>query len=147
MATVRIYRVAELLGTTSQEVLALLKRDHGIELKSASSTLEEVVARSFVLPEFDGNAWLSAPVKGLGGRSRPLKGARHLYAEVTASSEATLILSDARTGKRYEFDLGQATAGKELEARSAGARVEILEQEKVWLHGQVIDAGMKRARQ
>ena len=34
MATVRIYKVAELLGTTSQEVLALLKRDHGIELKS-----------------------------------------------------------------------------------------------------------------
>jgi translation initiation factor IF-2 len=48
LATVRIYRVAELLGTTSQEVLALLKRDHGIELKSASSTVEEVVARSFV---------------------------------------------------------------------------------------------------
>ena len=48
MATVRIYKVAELLDTTSQEVLALLKRDHGIELKSASSTLEEVVARSFV---------------------------------------------------------------------------------------------------
>src|SRR4051812_28259617 len=48
LATVRIYRVAELLDTTSQEVLALLKRDHGIELKSASSTIEEVVARSFV---------------------------------------------------------------------------------------------------
>jgi translation initiation factor IF-2 len=48
LATVRIYKVAELLGTTSQEVLALLKRDHGIELKSASSTVEEVVARSFV---------------------------------------------------------------------------------------------------
>jgi hypothetical protein len=48
VATVRIYKVAELLGTTSQEVLALLKRDHGIELKSASSTVEEVVARSFV---------------------------------------------------------------------------------------------------
>jgi hypothetical protein len=48
LATVRIYKVAELLDTTSQEVLALLKRDHGIELKSASSTLEEVVARSFV---------------------------------------------------------------------------------------------------
>ena len=29
-------------------MLALLKRDHGIELKSASSTIEEVVARSFV---------------------------------------------------------------------------------------------------
>ena len=48
MATVRIYKVAELLGVPSQEVLALLKSDHGIELKSASSTLEEVVARSFI---------------------------------------------------------------------------------------------------
>jgi translation initiation factor IF-2 len=48
LATVRIYKVAELLETTSQEVLALLKKEHGIELKSASSTLEEVVARSFV---------------------------------------------------------------------------------------------------
>src|SRR6186997_1996190 len=48
MATVRIYRVAELLNTTSQEVTALLKRDHGIEVKSASSTIEEVVGRQFV---------------------------------------------------------------------------------------------------
>jgi translation initiation factor IF-2 len=48
LATVRIYKVAELLGTTSQEVSALLKRDHGIEVKSASSTIEEVVGRQFV---------------------------------------------------------------------------------------------------
>jgi translation initiation factor IF-2 len=48
LSTVRIYRVAELLGTTSQEVMALLKRDHGIEVKSASSTIEEVVGRQFV---------------------------------------------------------------------------------------------------
>ncbi|MBI2833116.1 MAG: translation initiation factor IF-2, partial [Acidobacteria bacterium] len=48
MATVRIYKVAEVLNTTSQEVMALLKRDHGIEVKSASSTIEEVVARQFV---------------------------------------------------------------------------------------------------
>jgi translation initiation factor IF-2 len=48
LSTVRIYKVAELLGTTSQEVTALLKRDHGIEAKSASSTIEEVVARQFV---------------------------------------------------------------------------------------------------
>ena len=48
MATVRIYKVAELLNTSSQEVMALLKRDHGIEVKSASSTIEEVVARQFV---------------------------------------------------------------------------------------------------
>jgi translation initiation factor IF-2 len=48
LATVRIYKVAELLNTTSQEVLHLLKQIHGIELKSASSTLEEIVARQFV---------------------------------------------------------------------------------------------------
>jgi hypothetical protein len=48
LATVRIYKVAELLSTTSQEVTALLKRDHGIDVKSASSTIEEVVARQFV---------------------------------------------------------------------------------------------------
>ena len=70
MATVRIYTVADLLGTTSQEVVALLKRDHGIEVKSASSTIEEVVARQFVermarqrgvkLP--GGNMFAEAPV-------------------------------------------------------------------------------------
>jgi translation initiation factor IF-2 len=48
LSTVRIYKVAELLNTTSQEVLELLKKAHGIELKSASSTLEEIVARQFV---------------------------------------------------------------------------------------------------
>src|SRR4030095_769322 len=48
MATVRIYKVAELLNTTSQEVMALLKRDHGIDVKSASSTIEEVVGRQLV---------------------------------------------------------------------------------------------------
>ena len=82
MATVRIYKVAELLDTTSQEVLALLKRDHGIELKSASSTIEEVVARSFVervarqrsisLPGGDMFAEHAAPLKG-GKKAAPAK--------------------------------------------------------------------------
>ena len=48
MSTVRVYKVAELLDITSNDVLALLKKNHGIELKSASSTLEEIVARQFV---------------------------------------------------------------------------------------------------
>jgi translation initiation factor IF-2 len=48
LATVRIYKVAEVLNTSSQEVMALLKKEHGIEVKSASSTIEEVVARQFV---------------------------------------------------------------------------------------------------
>jgi translation initiation factor IF-2 len=79
LATVRIYKVAELLDTTSQEVLALLKRDHGIELKSASSTIEEVVARSFVervarqrnisLPT--GDMFAEHPVPAKGGKKAP----------------------------------------------------------------------------
>ena len=99
-----------------------------------------VVARTYALNKFDAAAWLAAPGKGLGEPTKPVKGARHLYAEVTASSGATLVLADAKTGKRYEFELGEVAPGKELEARPAGARVEILQREKVWLHGQVVDA-------
>ena len=48
MATVRIYKVAELLGLSSPDAMALLKKDTGIEVKSASSSIEEIVARQFV---------------------------------------------------------------------------------------------------
>ena len=48
MATVRIYKVAELLGLTSQEAIALIKSETGIDVKSASSSIEEIVARQFV---------------------------------------------------------------------------------------------------
>jgi translation initiation factor IF-2 len=48
LATVRIYKIAELLDTSSPEIVALLRRDHGIDVKSASSSVEEMVARQFV---------------------------------------------------------------------------------------------------
>ena len=48
MSTVRIYKVAELLGLSSQEAMTLLKQDTGIDVKSASSSIEEIVARQFV---------------------------------------------------------------------------------------------------
>jgi translation initiation factor IF-2 len=85
MATVRIYKVAELLNTSSQEVIALLKRDHGIEVKSASSTIEEVVARQFVerlarqrnipVPSSAAYADTPAPLKGRkpAGKAEPVK--------------------------------------------------------------------------
>ena len=47
MATIRIYKVAEVLGIPSHEVIDLLKREHGIEVKSASGTIEEIVAKQF----------------------------------------------------------------------------------------------------
>jgi translation initiation factor IF-2 len=84
MATVRIYKVAELLNMTSQDVLDLLKKNHGIELKSASSTLEEIVARQFVerqakqrgieLPKgdiFSEQAHKAAKAKGAGPGKKP----------------------------------------------------------------------------
>jgi translation initiation factor IF-2 len=48
LATVRIYKVAELLGMSSPEAITLLKQDTGIQVKSASSSIEEIVARQFV---------------------------------------------------------------------------------------------------
>ena len=48
MATIRIYKVAEVLGIPSHEVIDLLKREHGIEVKSASSTIEEIGASTGV---------------------------------------------------------------------------------------------------
>jgi len=103
-----------------------------------------VVARTYALEHFEAQAWLGAPDKGLGARRKPLHGVRYLYAEVTASADATLTLADAQTGKRYEFALGSATAGQELEALPAGARVEVLEREKAWLRGQVVDSSTGR---
>ena len=47
MGTIRIYKIAEVLGIPSQEVVELLRTQHGIEAKSASSTVEEIVARQF----------------------------------------------------------------------------------------------------
>ena len=113
MATVRIYKVAELLGSTSQEVLALLKRDHGIELKSASSTIEEVVARSFVeriarqrgisLPSGDMFAETPAPAKG---------GANYILSPFRKSQLPAVdeVLDLAATAVQVIFDEGVAAA-------------------------------------
>ena len=111
MATVRIYKVAELLGTTSQEVMALLKRDHGIEVKSASSTIEEVVGRQFVdrlarqrgisLPS--GDLFAERPVPSSGKKPMPGRQAR-------ASEGAG---ADARTAapRQDHHAAGAASAG------------------------------------
>ena len=48
MSTVRVYKVASILDIASQDVIVRLRRDHGIDVKSASSSIEEVVARQFI---------------------------------------------------------------------------------------------------
>ena len=103
-----------------------------------------VVARTYMLNPFDPGTWLNAPDAGLGERFKPVEKGQHLFAEVTACAEATLSLHDRKTGRRYQFDLAQWVPGRELEARPAGPRVEILEAQKVWLHAQVVDQGTQR---
>jgi hypothetical protein len=103
-----------------------------------------IVARSWAPRRFEPEAWLRAPHAGLGERSEPIAGGRHLYAEVTASAEATLVLADTKSWRRYAFDLGQVSPGKELEARPAGARVEVLERDKAWVQGRVLDAATRQ---
>src|SRR5207253_2433537 len=66
---------AELLGTTSQEVTALLKRDHGIDVKSASSTIEEVVARQFV-DRLARQRNISLPTGDIFAEGPPVKGGK-----------------------------------------------------------------------
>jgi hypothetical protein len=98
------------------------------------------VARSYALSQFSPDAWLSAPDAGLGSRDLIVQHSAHLFVEVTASAEATLKLSDSKTGNQYLFDLGQVKPGQELEGKPAGSRIEILERDKVWLQGQVVDS-------
>jgi translation initiation factor IF-2 len=48
LSTVRVYKVASILDIKSQDVIVRLRRDHGIDVKSPSSSIEEVVARQFI---------------------------------------------------------------------------------------------------
>jgi hypothetical protein len=98
-----------------------------------------VVARTYALPDFEPSQWLSAVRKGIGDRTRRPRGARFLYVEMSASPEATLTLQDVKSGTRYQFQVGQAVPGHELQAQLAGPSIEIIESTKVWLHGTVTD--------
>lgn len=98
-----------------------------------------VVARTRVLPDFDPEAWLGSPGAGLGGFGEQVKAGRYLYAEVTASPDATLALRDTKTGRRYLFDLNQAVKGRDVAARTGGSQVRLLERDKAWLHARVVD--------
>ncbi len=106
-----------------------------------------VVARTWLPTRFAPESWLASSDAGLGARAELIPGGRYLYAELTSSSVATLWLRDTKLGKEYPFDLRQDLAGRELKPRdssASGTRIEILEREKVWLHGQVVDSANER---
>ena len=66
---------------------------------------------------------------GFGERSGRPNQAMHLFAEVAASSDATLEVRDTMSGERYQFDLIRVVPGQELEARQGRSRIEVLERE------------------
>jgi len=98
------------------------------------------IGRTFALPDFDPEAWLAAPAKGLGEETKAGPGARYLYAEVIANFHATLTLTDSKTGKSYSFELAQVIAGGETPASEGGGRIEIVERGRRWVHFRVLDA-------
>jgi hypothetical protein len=99
-----------------------------------------VVTRTLTL-DFDPAIWLGSPYAGLGERSTRSQKNHYLYAEVVASPESVLVLSDAHTGKKYAFDTIATEQSKELPQGRQDAQVEVIEKEKVWLDGRVLDAG------
>jgi hypothetical protein len=132
------YRRLSLYRLTLPEPVAEDSKRWGVEVDLG------VIARTFLLADFSPEAWLTSPRKGLGETAPPIQGAQHLYVELTASPEALLTLRDHKTEKQYSFDLGRVVPGQELEGRPGKARIEILEAEKVWVHGQVVDAASGR---
>ena len=99
-----------------------------------------VVARQYSLRQFDQRQWLASSAFGLG--EPPEEGSTaFLYAEVSAAPDAVLTLRRRGGDRKYEFDLARAASGEPVEANVPGARAQVLEREKVWLHGKVVDAG------
>lgn len=98
------------------------------------------IGRTFPLPDFDPEAWLAAPARGLGEEAKISRGARYLYAEVIAHSDATLTLTDMEAGTCHPFELAQATAGSEISASDGGGRIELIERSRRWVHFRVLDS-------
>ncbi len=106
-----------------------------------------VIARTWFPVRFEPEEWLAAPNAGLGAYAAKAPENRYLYIELTANPEATLRLHDLKLATTYVFDLNGAETGEEIkpsDAAPAGVQVQILEREKMWLHGQVLDSATQR---
>jgi hypothetical protein len=102
------------------------------------------MGRTFALPDFDPEAWLAAPAKGLGEHAKVDPGARYLYSEVIGNVNATLTLNDSKTGKQYAFDLSKVVAGSELAPTEGSGSIKIVEQGRRWVQCRVLDPESKQ---
>ncbi|MEW5977081.1 MAG: CehA/McbA family metallohydrolase [Acidobacteriota bacterium] len=103
-----------------------------------------VVTRTYPSLPFKLEEWLSTPRAGLGERRNKAEPSKYLNVELTASGEATLSLRDTKTGRQYRFHLAAVEPGKDLQAQNQTVSIEILEPQKTFLQGQVLDASSRR---
>ena len=121
MGTIRIYKVSELLGLPSQEVIDLLRRDHGIEVKSASSTVEEIVARQFaerIARERGIRLPVRQPFSGSAAYRLTARRGRQAPQKVEPPKPATPTLGPPRLVKAAKAARVQARAEAEAEAKA-----------------------------
>jgi hypothetical protein len=102
-----------------------------------------VITQTFLL-DFDPPVWLASRYAGLGEYDPGGQNDRYLYAEVVATADSVLVLTDTQTGAEYTFELKNIETESGRAAIPQGASVEVIEKEKVWLHGRVLDAGSGR---
>ena len=121
MSTIRIYKVSELLGIPSQEVIDLLRRDHGIEVKSASSTVEEIVARQFaerIARERDIRLPTRQPFSGSSAYRLTAKRGRQAPQKTEPPKPAAPTLGPPRLVKAAKAARIQARAEAEAQAKA-----------------------------
>ena len=121
MGTIRIYEVSELLGLPSREVIDLLRRDHGIEVKSASSTVEEIVARQFaerIARERDIRLPVRQPFSASGAYRLTARRGRQAPQKAEPPKPAKPTLGPPRLVKAAKAARVQARAEAEAEARA-----------------------------
>lgn len=122
MATIRIYKVAEVLGIPSQEVIALLRKQHGIEAKSASSTIEEIVARQFAERiASERNLELPGGQQLFAKKPSVRRGGKRAVAKPEVVKPAKLKLGPPRLIKTAKADREAAAAAAEEVEQTAAA--------------------------
>lgn len=102
-----------------------------------------VVARTYILDEFDPATWMQAVDLGLGTR-RQSRSSKTLYAEVSTNPSAVLKISEAAGSRVYSFEISKALPGQEVTGRTGGPRVELLEPRRCWLHVRALDGTTRK---
>jgi hypothetical protein len=87
-----------------------------------------VVGRIYPVPDFAPAAWLDDPYKGLGEPASAVVRTNKLIAEVSASSAATLTITNLARSRESHYDLDQSHA-----------EVQVMEPRHTWIHAAVID--------